>query len=144
MLLLQSVAFSDSHTHLHLQAPLLLCSKHCSRLSLKRIQMFFSQDSAFIFRFFCPLQLTLDVLCFCIQPLVLITDIAFWGEDRDGDWKIFVFQKTSFIFILLIPLGPHRQVYAVSTFSIQLCPYQPRALRLHVVCAGICWPLGTE
>lgn len=39
VLLLQSVAFWDSHTHLHLQAPLLLCSKHCSQLSPQRIQM---------------------------------------------------------------------------------------------------------
>lgn len=108
--------FRVTHTHLHLQAPLLLCSKHCTCLSPKRIQMSFSQDDAFIFS--CPLLSTPGVPSFCAQVMVVITDTAFGGEDGDGERRMFVFQKTNFLFILQIPWGPHRHVCALNAFSI--------------------------
>lgn len=137
MLLLQSVAFSDSHTHLHLQAPLLLCSKHCSCLSPKRIQMSFSRDGAFIFRFFLPIAAYIG--CPSLWRITLgshhthgILGWGWWCEVKD----ICLPKKTSFIFILLVPLGPRRQVYVVSAFPIQLT--LPLSAVCFLIAHGMC------
>lgn len=124
VLLLQSVAFSDSHTHLHLQALLLLCTKHCCCLSPQRIQTSF-QGCCTYFQNFLPIaayigcSLLLDVaLCPHHRHCIL-------GRGQRQGLKDTRLQNPSFIFILSAPLGPHRQVYAL--YHTANCLYQPSA-----------------